>query len=217
MSEHDFSEDWTTDEDSHWHDCECGEKSDESEHTGGEPTCSEKAKCEICDTPYGELDKENQVGETIIKDAVEPSFDAPGYTGDIYCQDCGELLEKGMEIPQLHRHEFSEEWSKNEDSHWHDCECGEKSDEEEHTFENGKCTVCETEDPNYEVTPPEDEEVTPPSDEEETIPPTEEDTTPPSEDKVPSPETGDCSQVYLWMMVSLIMAGAFVFKRKAIR
>lgn len=203
------SEEWVTDEDFHWHECECGETSDVGEHTGGEANCKDKAVCEKCEKEYGELDRTNHTGETEIRGYLETSYEAPGYTGDVHCKDCGELLERGEEIPQLHRHNFSEDWTSDENSHWHECECGEKFDEEEHTFENEYCNICETEDPNYEVTPPAEEE-------EQPIPPAQDEQTPPSEDRVPSPETGDCSQLYLWMMLSFIIAGAFVFKRKAI-
>ncbi|MBR5785216.1 MAG: hypothetical protein IKY41_00775, partial [Clostridia bacterium] len=119
-----FADKWEYDEDSHWHECECGEIADEDEHTGGEATCKEKAECEFCGQPYGEKDPENHVGKTYVKDAVEPSYEAPGYTGDIYCSDCDELLEYGEPIDQLHRCDFSGEWEYDEDSHWHECECG---------------------------------------------------------------------------------------------
>lgn len=57
-----------------------------------------------------------------------------------------------------HSHEFSENWSVSETVHWHECECGEKADEGEHTYgawlekspaslhqnkiEKRICTVC---------------------------------------------------------------------------
>jgi len=127
------SEEWTTDEDSHWHECECGEKFDVGEHIGGEANCDNKAVCETCKKEYGEFNKTNHTGETELKGYLEPSYEAPGYTGDTHCKDCGELLEKGTEIPQLHEHTPSEEWVTDEDKHWHECECGEKFDEGEHT------------------------------------------------------------------------------------
>ena len=39
--------------------------------------------------------------ETEVKDAKEAQIGVPGYTGDKYCVDCGELIEKGTEIPAL--------------------------------------------------------------------------------------------------------------------
>ena len=37
----------------------------------------------------------------VTKFAKEASCKAEGYTGDIYCQDCGKLLQEGMAIPEL--------------------------------------------------------------------------------------------------------------------
>ena len=55
-------------------------------HTGGTATCKEKAKCEICGEPYGELDSTNHNLENIpAKDATAAE------TGNIeywHCKDC---------------------------------------------------------------------------------------------------------------------------------
>ena len=49
------------------------------------------------------------------------------------CSVCG--YEEEAEIPVLpHTHKFSTKWNYNETTHWHECECGEKSDEKEHQF-----------------------------------------------------------------------------------
>ena len=141
-----FPDEWESDENSHWHECVCGEKKDEDEHTGGEATCVNQAICEVCGQPYGDLNPENHTGKTYIKDAVEPSYEAPGYTGDIYCEDCDALLEEGEPIDQLHKCEFPDEWEYDEDSHWHECVCGEKTAEDEHTGGEATCVnqaICE--------------------------------------------------------------------------
>ena len=42
-----------------------------------------------------------------------------------------------------HEHEFSSEWTSGERGHWHECECGEKSDFADHVWENdGSCETC---------------------------------------------------------------------------
>ena len=62
---------------------------------------------------------------------------------------------------EVHTHTFAEEWKTDENFHWKECECGEKKDFEEHTYDirkvlqepdctqEGKktiyCTVCEYE------------------------------------------------------------------------
>ena len=67
VHEHTFAEEWKTDENFHWKECECGEKKDFEEHTGTwkveqEPTETEKGKmesvCKVC-------------GETVTKE-LEP-------------------------------------------------------------------------------------------------------------------------------------------------
>ena len=54
----DFTGEWVSDETHHWHECECGEIDTKVEHSGGEATLTEKAKCEVCGVEYGELLKE---------------------------------------------------------------------------------------------------------------------------------------------------------------
>lgn len=55
----------------------------------------------------------------------EPDCTHDGYTGDLICSDCGEIIEHGQVI-----------------------------DKTGHSFNNGKCTVCGEKDPNYKpVTP----------------------------------------------------------------
>ena len=56
-TEHNFSETWSSDEANHWHECECGEKADEAEHTtegGSAATCTTQAVCGVCQASYGE-------------------------------------------------------------------------------------------------------------------------------------------------------------------
>lgn len=77
-------------------------------------------------------------------------------------------------IPQT-GHDFGADWEKNEAQHWHECTvCHDKNDIAEHTFFEGKCTVCQKVDPNYSK--PTDTEptvteppVTEPSDTEPTV------------------------------------------------
>ena len=68
-------------------------------HKGGTATCKDKAVCEVCQQPYGELDKNNHTGGTEIKDAKDATCTVNGYTGDTYCKGCGDKLESGKVIP----------------------------------------------------------------------------------------------------------------------
>ena len=56
---HTYEEAWSYDETHHWHKSTCGhEAKDYGQHTGGEATTTQKAICEVCGQPYGELKEE---------------------------------------------------------------------------------------------------------------------------------------------------------------
>lgn len=41
-----------------------------------------------------------------------------------------------------HTHDYDDEWSSDDENHWHECGCGDKADEDEHSFFLGTCSVC---------------------------------------------------------------------------
>jgi hypothetical protein len=74
----------------------------------------------------------------------------------LFNEDMEEVTEDQLILPII-PHTFSDKWSYNESQHWHECECGEKSDTAAHTFEwvvdkeaaegvagskHKECTVC---------------------------------------------------------------------------
>ena len=77
----------------------CGSKL--HKHTGGVATCKDKAICEICGEPYGNLNSNNHTGGTEIRGAKEATCTEEGYTGDTYCKGCGQMLSLGVAIPKL--------------------------------------------------------------------------------------------------------------------
>ena len=60
----------------------------------GDASCTVELESVI--TP---IDPTNHAGETEIRDAVAPTPEHDGYSGDVYCVDCGALIEKGETIP----------------------------------------------------------------------------------------------------------------------
>ena len=66
-------------------------------HHGGMATCTQKAECELCHERYGSVDPDNHQ-ETTVKFKKAATCTVDGYTGDIYCKECGELLEEGKVI-----------------------------------------------------------------------------------------------------------------------
>ncbi|MBR2152801.1 MAG: hypothetical protein IJ944_05930 [Clostridia bacterium] len=67
----------------------------ECTHEGGEATCIAKAVCSLCGEEYGDVDETNHVGETELRN------DSDYYTGDVYCLDCGEMIDQGDVIESL--------------------------------------------------------------------------------------------------------------------
>lgn len=74
-------------------------------HTGGKASCSAVAKCEICGIDYGEKDNNNHTRadgkvnwETRNKRAATCE---DGYSGDIYCLDCGKIVSKGKVVAAI--------------------------------------------------------------------------------------------------------------------
>ncbi len=96
---HLFAETLTVNTLGHWYECTaCGERAEYAAHIGGEATCTRKAACDVCQTEYGSLRSDNHKGETVIENQKTPWFLGDGYTGDVFCADCGELIEEGEEI-----------------------------------------------------------------------------------------------------------------------
>lgn len=77
-----------------------GKDIDELGHTGGEATCNEKAVCSRCDKEYGELNTENHKNTALIN-SKDSDAKNEGYTGDIYCNDCKKIVEKGSIISKF--------------------------------------------------------------------------------------------------------------------
>lgn len=117
-SEHEFASNWTFDADAHWHATSCGHDA--------------KSDVSAHDWNDGEvtlLPTEESKGEKVYK-----------------CVVCG--YEKRQEIPALsHTHVFGDDWSFDEDIHWHAAECGHdvKSDISVHSWNSGSITAEPTE------------------------------------------------------------------------
>lgn len=67
-------------------------------HTGGVADCIHKAVCERCGEEYGKLDSTRHNRASERKNVKAASCAVDGYTGDLYCKDCGEKVENGTVI-----------------------------------------------------------------------------------------------------------------------
>lgn len=80
-----------------------------------EATCIAEAvyyySCTVCGQKgtetfkYGEKDLSNHAGKTELRDYIAPTVETEGYSGDIYCLDCGEKIKEGKVLPK-HVHEL---------------------------------------------------------------------------------------------------------------
>ena len=103
--------DWRTTGIYHYKVCtECGDMLDQEDHKGGTATCTEKAKCEVCKTPYGQDEPDHKWSPTYLfkdktghawicatcKDHSEviPHTPGPAATEDTpqTCKDCGYII-----------------------------------------------------------------------------------------------------------------------------
>ena len=115
VHEHTYSTEWSYDEENHWHATTCG-------HEGGK------------DKNSHEFDE-----WTVKTPATEEAEGIETAT----CTICG--YEKTRKIDKLqHTHKYSDVWSYDEKNHWHASTCNHdvKSEEAEHIFVNGICSVC---------------------------------------------------------------------------
>lgn len=104
---HEWSEAWSSDVNYHWHDCveedcsitENSGKKGYEEHHGGVATCINKAACVDCGVTYGTIRPGIHEGEKEFRNKKEPTATEPGYSGDLYCLSCGEVVQYGGEIP----------------------------------------------------------------------------------------------------------------------
>ena len=126
---HSYGTEWKYDDTNHWHECECGAKTDIAAHSASEWIVDTAAT----ETADGAKHKECTVCKKVLETATIP---ATGST---------------------HTHSYGTEWKYDETNHWHECECGDKADTAAHSFQwvidkaatkeatgikHEECTVC---------------------------------------------------------------------------
>lgn len=164
---HDFSQNWSKDDNYHWHACNgCETIKDKAAHTWDDGVITTAATCVTtglikytctvkgCGATKTEIieKKNHQYGDWVI--TKEPTEQEEGEKKRV-CSLCHE--EETASIDKLeHIHTLTQTWGNDEINHWHECtSCGEKTDIGEHTwtivkeatvFEPGEanciCSVC---------------------------------------------------------------------------
>ena len=101
------------------------------------PDCGKYFADEDCQT---EIDQQDTVipafnhDQTELKNAKDATCTQEGYTGDKVCTRCGQIIQQGVAIEKT-----------------------------AHRYQDGKCIVCSTADPDYKPTQPDSQEQTPPT------------------------------------------------------
>ena len=164
---HDFSQNWSKDDNYHWHACNgCETIKDKAAHTWDDGVITTAATCVTtglikytctvkgCGATKTEIieKKKHQYGDWVI--TKEPTEQEEGEK-QRECSICHEK-EKASIDKLEHIHTLTQTWGNDEINHWHECtSCGEKTDIGEHTwtivkeatvFEPGEanciCSVC---------------------------------------------------------------------------
>lgn len=144
---HQWSTDWTNDGTHHWHKCmaegcditDNAQKDGYAAHSGGNATCTDKATCEVCHQPYGNLADHSfikkDMNNNTLKSAGTCTTEAVYY---YTCANCSEvsttLTFTGEKNPTKHEGTLGTEWKTSTEKHWHvyPC-CNAKADEVAHT------------------------------------------------------------------------------------
>ena len=81
------------------------------------------------------IDLQHKTGSTWKEDGVQPTCTKSGHYFKVgKCKICKENIRSKVNIPPL-GHSWKDEWSKDAEKHWHDCDnCTERNDETPHAF-----------------------------------------------------------------------------------
>lgn len=207
---HSYGAEWKSDSNTHWHECDCGGKTDVGTH------------------------------QSEIINSKPATKTESGYTGDTVCKICGYQIARGTVIPatgSTHSHAYGD-WKSDSANHWKECECGDKSQNSAHSFvwvvdkqatdtavgsKHEECSVCGYARAAVEIPATGASTTTTPPDTEPTPVTT---TTPPESQTqpLPEPQPGDDEEKgsgAVWIAIGIIAglgvaggAGAVVYVKK---
>ena len=140
-----------TDGTHHWYECvNCGEVLGKEAHNG-KATCVSAATCYVCGATFGEIDTHgHKAGSSWSSDGLKhwnecvngcgAKMNYASHTGGTAtCTEKAKCSVCGSEYGSLAEHTYAESWTVYGNKHWHECVCGAKKDEAEHSY--GEWTV----------------------------------------------------------------------------
>lgn len=140
---------WESNEDRHFRTCDCGHIFDSADHSGGTATCSQKAVCSTCEEEYGAVNSDNHAGGTTTIRKLNPDHktQTDGYSGDVKCLGCSQIITYGQVI-KADEHVSANSWSFDDTYHWKICsisECGIAIDDtkEQHISTGSNVATCQ--------------------------------------------------------------------------
>ena len=193
---HNYSIEWSTDEASHWHECtECGAKTDEAEHTDTD----KNHKCDVCEKVLSECADTNKDHKCDLcgKTLSEHSGGKATCKDKAKCEFCGESY--GELDDNSHadlRHIDAVAATKTAEGNiecWYCADCGKY-------YKDAKAT--------QEITKEQTVTAKLPSDNNTSTSDSTGNNNKPSSDATTSPQTGDNSNLALWVSLLFVSGGA---------
>ena len=195
---HNYGTEWKYDNTNHWHECECGNKTDITAHTFKQ----------IIDKEATATEKGSKHEECTVCGYKKTAVDIPKI--------------------DFHNHNYGTEWKYDSTNHWHECECGNKAnitahnfkwivDKEATTAEKGskheECTVCgykkaAVDIPAIGFGSSSDDEANKPTNTVSSESSSADQTNKPI--NTASPKTGNTDNMILWIVLLVIGGGAFI-------
>ena len=140
---HELDSNIQSDETGHWYNCaKCEEKAEFAEHIylfDCDALCDEcgyERETEVEHTPDKKWESD-ETGHWHPCTVCQEKVDEAAHKGDVNvkkpkCDVCGHKM--------AHEHLHEKEWNSNVEEHWHECVCGDKTDVEAHTWDEGVVT-----------------------------------------------------------------------------
>ena len=133
----------------------CGTRYDEEECYGGKASCTEKARCEVCGSEYGEIAPNNHIPSVDMKKNethhwyecinCKTELGKGAHSGKASCVSAAICYECGAEHGEINAnaHKASGSWSSDENGHWQECAngCGTKLSYASHSGGSASCTA----------------------------------------------------------------------------